>query len=117
MTYNAAGHARVFGCAKARAVELMAAVACTSVVGASPGTTQNDQNIGGNAVFIPCEPDLGYTGVLLETSPTDGRSGEEPFDIVDVPVATIRRLRSAGAEVWPGAWDATRSATAEGWPT
>jgi predicted amidohydrolase len=117
MTYNAAGYARVFGCAKARAVELMCAVACTSVVGASPGTTQNDQNVGGNAVFIPCEPDLGYTGRLLETPATDGRSGEEPFDIVDVPVATIRRLRSAGAEVWPGAWDATRIATAEGWPT
>jgi predicted amidohydrolase len=117
MTYNAAGYARVFGCARARAVELMTAIACTSVVGTSPGTTQNDQNVGGNAVYIPCEPDLGNTGVLLETPATDGQSGEEPFDIVDVPVATIRRLRAAGAEVWPGAWDATRIATAEGWAT
>jgi predicted amidohydrolase len=115
MTYNAAGHARVFGCANARAVELMTAIACTGVVGASPGTTQNGQNVGGNAVYLPCEPDLGYRGVLLETPPTDGRSGEEPFDIVDVPVATIRRLRAAGGEVWPGSWDAAGITTAEGW--
>ena len=115
MTYNAAGYARVFGCAKARAVELMTAIACTSVVGASPGTTQNDQNVGGNAVYLPCEPALGYTGVLLETPPTDGKSGEEPFDIVDVPVATIRRLRAAGGEVWPGSWDAAAVALQEGW--
>lgn len=117
MTYNAAGHARVFGCAKARAVELMCAIACTSVVGASPGTTQNDQNVGATAVYIPCEPALGMTGILLETPPTDGRQGEEPFDIVDIPIATIRRLRAAGAEVWPGAWDAAHIATAEGWPS
>lgn len=117
MTYNAAGHARVFGCAKARAVELMCAVACTGVVGASPGTTQNDQNVSANAVYLPCEPALGYTGVLLDTPPTDGRNGEEPFDIVDLPIGQIRALRAAGAEVWPGAWEATHIETAEGWPT
>jgi predicted amidohydrolase len=117
MTDSAAGHARVFGCAKARAVELMCAVACTGVVGASPGTTQNDQNVSGNAVYIPCEPDLGYTGILLETPPTDGRNGEEPFAIVDLPIATIRRLRAEGAEVWPGAWEAAHIEIAEGWPT
>lgn len=115
MTYNAAGHARVFGCAKARAVELMAAVACTGIVGASPGTTQNDQNVGGNAVFIPCEPALGHRGTLLETRPTDGQNGEEPFDLIDVPIGVIRRLRNAGAEVWPGAWDGAGIATAAGW--
>lgn len=115
MTSSAAGHARVFGCAKARAVELMAAVACTGVVGVSPGTTQNDQNVSGNAVYIPCEPALGHDGVLLETPATDGRAGEEPFDLVDLPIATIRRLREAGAEVWPGAWDGASIVSAEGW--
>ena len=117
MTYNAAGHARVFGCAKARAVELMCAVACTGVVGASPGTTQNDQNVSGNAAYIPCEPALGYTGILLDTLPTNGRNGEEPFDIVDLPIGQIRALRAAGAEVWPGAWEASQIAFEEGWPT
>jgi predicted amidohydrolase len=115
MTYNAAGHARVFGCAKARAVELMAAVACTGVVGASPGTTQNDQNVSGNAVYIPCEPELGYTGVLLQTAPTGGRDGEEPFDVVDVPVGAVRSLRQTGGEVWPGSWDGGHVAIEEGW--
>jgi predicted amidohydrolase len=115
MTYNASGHARVFSCAKARAVELMAAVACTGVIGASPGTTQNDQNVSGNAVYIPCEPALGYTGTLLETQPTDGRAGELLFDIVDLPIATIRQLRRDGAEVWPGAWANPALSIEEGW--
>lgn len=115
MTASAAGHARVFGCAKARAVELMAAIACTGVVGAAPGTTQNDQNVSGNAVFIPCEPALGFTGVLLETPATDGRKGEEPFDVVDVPIGAIRRLREGGGEVWPGAWDGADVASVAGW--
>ena len=117
MTENAAGHARVFSCAKARAVELMAAVACTGVIGASPGTTQNDQNVSGNAVYIPCEPALGYTGTLLETRATDGLAGELLFDIVDLPIATIRQLRRHGAEVWPGAWVNPALAIEEGWPS
>lgn len=117
MTYNASGHARVFSCAKARAVELMAAVACTGVIGACPGTTQNDTNVSGNAVYIPCEPDLGYTGVLLETPASDGQGGELLFDLVDLPLATIRQLRHTGAEAWPGAWANPTLAVEEGWPT
>ncbi len=117
MTSSTAGHARVFGCAKARAVELMAAVACTGVTGASPGTTQNEENVGANAIYIPCEPALGATGILLQSAPTDGRNDEEPFDLVDLPIGQIRRLRAEGAEVWPGAWEATHITTAEGWPT
>jgi predicted amidohydrolase len=116
MTSNASGHARVFGCAKARAVELMAAVACTGVIGVAPGTTQNDSNVSGNAVYIPCEPALGYTGTLLQTPPSDGRAGERLFDIVDLPIATIRQLRQDGAEVWPGAWTNPSLAIEEGWP-
>ena len=115
MTANASGHARVFGCAKARAVELMAAVACTGVIGVSPGTTQNDSNVSGNAVYLPCEPALGYTGTLLETQATDGKAGELLFDLVDLPIATIRQLRAAGAEVWPGAWVEPGLAVEEGW--
>lgn len=117
MTYNASGHARVFACAKARAVELMCVVACTGVIGASPGTTQNDSNVSGNAVYIPCEPALGYTGTLLETPASDGRSGELLFHMVDLPIATIRQLRHAGAEVWPGAWANPTLEIAEGWPS
>lgn len=115
MTAMASGHARVFGCAKARAVELMCAVACTGVVGVAPGTTQNDSNVSGNAAYLPCEPALGYTGVLLETPAVDGLAGEEPFDLVDLPIGAIRALRAGGGEVWPGAWSAGHVRIAQGW--
>jgi len=112
---TASGHRRVFGCARARAVELMCAVACCGVVGVASGTTQNDENVSGNAVYLPCEPALGVTGRLLETPPTDGLDGTEPFDIVDLPVGVIREIRAAGGEVWPGAWSAEHIAIVEGW--
>ncbi len=106
MTDATSGHGRVFGCAKARAVELMCAVACSGVVGSAPGSTQNPRNVSGNAVYLPCEPALGSTGVLLSTPVTDGCAGEEPFDVVDVPLGAIRAIRAGGGEVWPGAWSA-----------
>ncbi|WP_208978991.1 nitrilase-related carbon-nitrogen hydrolase [Stappia stellulata] len=106
MTSSLAGYHRVFGCAKARAVELLGAVAVCGVVGAAPGTTQNDTNVSGAALYLPCEPSLGYTGIGAELAPVDGMAGEEPYLVVDVPVAEIRRLRAGGAEVWPGAWSA-----------
>lgn len=115
MTYTASGHARVFGCAKARAVELMCAVACTGVVGASPGTTQNDQNVSSTAVYLPCEPELGHSGVLLETPATGGLAGEDRLEIVDIPVGALRRLRATGGEVWPGSWSAAHLTISEGW--
>ncbi|WP_417768875.1 nitrilase-related carbon-nitrogen hydrolase [Stappia sp.] len=106
MTSSLAGYHRVFGCAKARAVELMCSVAVCGVVGAAPGTTQNDTNVSGAALYIPCEPSLGYRGVVAEIAPVDGTAGEEPFLVADVPVAAIRELRAGGAEVWPGNWSA-----------
>ena len=106
MTSSLAGYHRVFGCAKARAVELMCSVAVCGVVGASPGTTQNDTNVSGAALYIPCEPALGYRGVVAEIAPIDGTRGEEPLLVADVPVAAIRSLRAGGAEVWPGNWSA-----------
>lgn len=106
MTSSLAGYNRVFGCAKARAVELMCSVAVCGVVGASPGTTQNDSNVSGAALYVPCEPSLGYRGVVAEIAPVGGTRGEEPFLVADVPVAAIRALRAGGAEVWPGHWSA-----------
>ena len=107
MTERRSGHARVFGCAKARAVELMCAVAVTGLVGATPGTTWNPTNVGGCAVYLPCEPSLGYTGVLAETPAVGMHWGEGPFLVApDIPVGAIRALRERGSEVWPGAWSA-----------
>ena len=106
MTEKLSGYHRVFGCAKARAVELMCAVAVCGVVGTSKGTTQNDTNVSGAALYLPCEEQFGFTGIAAEIAPTHGQNGEEPFLIAAVPVAELRHLKSGKAEVWPGAWTA-----------
>lgn len=112
MTYYLSGYSRVFGCAKARAVELMSAVAVTGCVGAAPGTTQNDQNVSGCAVYMPCETELGFTGIHstigpVDTDVVDGNQGDGPFLIArDIPIGVIRQKRAGAAEVWPGAWSA-----------
>lgn len=107
-TEQLSGHSRVFGCAKARAVELMTAVAATGCIGAAPGTTQTPTNVSGAAVYLPCEPSLGHTGVHAETGPYDGAAGGAGPMLVarDVPLGAIRALRGGRAEVWPGAWPA-----------
>jgi len=106
MTEKLSGYHRVFGCAKARAVELMCAVAACGVIGCSKGTTQNDTNVSGAALFLPCEEELGYTGVGGELAPSGGEDGKDLFLVAPVPVAAIRALRGGGAEVWPGSWSA-----------
>ena len=115
MTYLPTGYSRVFGCAKARAIELMCAVAVTGCVGSAPGSTQNDHNYSACAVYLPCETELGSFGVHAETDMTDGAGGEDPFIIArGVPVGAIRDLRAGKAEVWPGAWDAGHVAIIDG---
>lgn len=112
MTEKLSGYHRVFGCAKARAVELMTPVAVCGTVGAAKGTTQMLTNVSGVSLFLPCEEDLGFTGIGAEVRPTGGEGGEEPFGIVKVPVEKIRSLRDGAAEVWPGAWSAEHVAVA-----
>lgn len=106
MTEMLSGYHRVFGCAKARAVELMCAVAVCGVVGASKGTTQNESNVSGAALFLPCEEEFGFTGVGAEIAPTDGKNAEELFLVASVPFQQLLDLKSGKAEVWPGAWSA-----------
>ncbi|MBN9670337.1 nitrilase-related carbon-nitrogen hydrolase [Roseibium aggregatum] len=106
MTEMHSGYHRVFGCAKARAVELMCAVAVCGVVGRSQGTTQNDTNVSGAALYLPCEEEFGYSGIAAEIAPTGGTRGEEPFLIASVPFEKLRDLKTGKAEVWPGAWTA-----------
>jgi predicted amidohydrolase len=115
MTGKLSGYSRVFGCAKARAVELMCAVGATGTTGCAPGTTQNPSNVSACALYVPCEPSLGLTGVLGATPPTGGEeAGDGPLLMVrDIPFAEIRRLRESGAEVWPGAWRADHIAIVE----
>jgi len=106
MTEKLSGYHRVYGCARARAVELMCAVAVCGVVGVSKGTTQNDSNVSGAALYLPCEEELGFSGIGAESEPTDGAQGDDLFLLAHVPVEQLRRLRNGKAEVWPGAWTA-----------
>ncbi|MEP3429490.1 MAG: nitrilase-related carbon-nitrogen hydrolase [Roseibium sp.] len=106
MTEKLSGYSRVFGCAKARAVELMCAVAVCGTVGVSKGTTQNDTNVSGVALYLPCEEEFGFLGIGGEIPATGGEDGEEPFLTARVPVHQLRNLRTGAAEVWPGAWSA-----------
>ncbi|WGF86198.1 nitrilase-related carbon-nitrogen hydrolase [Marinivivus vitaminiproducens] len=106
MTERLAGWARVFTCAKARAVELMSAVGVVGCIGSvEPGNAR--PNVSGAAIYVPCEEALGMTGVLAEIAPTEAVEGPGPLLVVPaLPIGTIRALRAGRAEVWPGRWEA-----------
>lgn len=107
MTEKLSGYSRVFGCAKARAVELMSVVATVGCIGRAGGRAERGGNVSGAAVYAPCEEQLGYVGVLGETPPRAEAEDEGPLLIVrGIPIAEIRALRDGKAEVWPGAWKA-----------
>ncbi|RDD63114.1 nitrilase-related carbon-nitrogen hydrolase [Ferruginivarius sediminum] len=106
MTERLSGHYRVHSCARARAVELQAAVLAVGVIGDAATGRPRDGNTGGAAVYVPSEPDLGYTGVRDEIAPAAEVEGGGPVLVSDIPVNRIRALREGAAEVWPGAWTA-----------
>ncbi len=107
MTAKPSGYHRVFGCAKARAVELMCTIAACGTTGTAINTTQNPTNYSGCAVYIPCEPDLGHNGIFAMTPPDGDDGGDGPILLAhNVPVGKIRQLREGDAEVWPGNWSA-----------
>ena len=103
------GYYRVFGCAKARAIELQTVVCAVGAVGTPLGDPAVDTVVGGAAAFQPCEAALGYTGVAAALEPHAAAAGLSPMLYAQqLPVGECRRLRHGGAEaeVWPGAWSA-----------
>jgi len=104
MTERLSGHHRVHACARARAVELQAAVAVVGCIGDVATGRLPGGNTGGAAVYLPCEPALGHTGMLAEVPPAHAVEGPGPSLVARVPTGTLRRLRQGAAEVWPGAW-------------
>ncbi len=103
------GYYRVFGCAKARAIELQTVVCAVGAVGTPLGHPATDTVVGGAAAFVPCEATLGSIGVAAALEPHAATSGLSPLLIAPhLPVGLCRRLRhgAAEAEVWPGAWTA-----------
>ncbi len=96
------GCSRVLACARARAVELFAAVAVAGGIGTVPVPPERP-NVSAAALFVPCEMALGGTGVWAELEPAAATDGDGPLLIArDVPLGRLRRLRERGAEVWPG---------------
>ena len=103
MTKKLAGYHRVFDCAKARAIELQAAIGVCGVIGGGPN---REKNISGASFFLPCEEQFGHTGILAHMPPGYETPDAGPLLISELPLGRIRALRQSGAEVWPGAFDA-----------
>lgn len=107
MTSKLSGFHRVFGCARARAIELMTTVCAVGAIGVPERLTRRESNTSAAAAFLPCEEVLGSTGVPAALSPTARTTGAGPMLIAsDLPIGLVRSLRRGKAEVWPGAWPA-----------
>ncbi len=110
MTSKTAGYYRVFGCAKARAIELQAAIAVVGPVGRAGENKLNRTQFSSAAAFYqPCEEPLGHTGVLKETAVSNGANLgtlSNELLIARFDIGQIRELRHGSAEVWPGGWSA-----------
>lgn len=106
-TGRLAGYHRVFSCAKARAVELQAAVAVCGTIGAAAYGEDRSGTVSGCSLFLPCEERLGSHGRAAEIPPIADHDGPGPLLLADVPLAALDALRGGDAEVWPGAWDAS----------
>jgi predicted amidohydrolase len=93
------GYFRVFGCAKARAIELQTVVCAVGAVGSPLGHPVLDSVVGGAAAFLPCESSLGYNGIAAASEPHAASTGLSPFLIAyDLPVGPCRRIRHGAAE-------------------
>ncbi len=102
MTGQLSGYHRVFDCAKARAIELFAAVAAVGAIGEM--AQGQGGNCSGAALFLPCEMHLGASGRAAEIAPQSSADGPGPMLVAEVPVAALRRARRH-AEAWPGPFD------------
>jgi predicted amidohydrolase len=106
MTEKLAGFHRVNSCARARAVELQAAVLVCGCIGDAATGKPREGNTGGATVYLPSEPDLGHVGVAADTGAMARSDGTGPLLVHRIPLAQIAALRAGRAEVWPGAWNA-----------
>ena len=103
MTEKRSGFHRVFGCARARAVELMTTVCAVGCLGTAAGTPTRAPTSAVAAAFLPCEEGLGATGVAAELAPADSCDGSgtaadrpRPADRADSRAAYGRRRGLAG---------------------
>jgi predicted amidohydrolase len=104
------GYYRVFGCAKARAIEMQTAVCVVGAIGSPLGHPAYDTVLGGAAAYVPCEAALSPTGIAAALEPHAAASGLSPVLYATLAPAAYRRIRHGGAEaeVWPASWPANR---------
>lgn len=107
MTKKLAGYHRVYDCAKARAIELQAAIGVCGAIGNAPG---RNPNISGAAFYVPCEEEFGHTGTLASLPPVYDAPEAGLLLVAKLPLGAIRAMRKGGAEVWPGAFSAAQIA-------
>jgi len=103
------GYNRVFGCARARAIELQTAVCVLGAVGVPFGLPLTDTGVGGASVFLPCDVAVSLDGVHATlASQTAAMMTDHVLVATDIPVGACRRLRNgqAEAEVCPALWNA-----------
>jgi predicted amidohydrolase len=109
MTDTLSGYHRVFGCAKARAVEAQAAVCAVGTIGDTPYRTEPEANISGAAVYLPCEEYLGQTGSFAFLPPRNSDPGAGSVLIAEaIPLDELRRSRAGASDVWRGVWSADK---------
>jgi hypothetical protein len=108
MTSLRSGYNRVFGCARARAIELATVVAAVGARGSYLHPAGDPvTNHSGASVFLPCEAALGFDGLGPALAPADGGTDDGPLLIASgLPIEHCRTLRAGAAEVWPGPWTA-----------
>lgn len=102
------GYNRVFGCARARAIELQTVICVLGAVGVPFGAALTDTGVGGASVFTPCDVDVSLDGIHAAIAPqTAAMLTDHVLVAVDIPVGACRRLRNghAEAEVCPATWD------------
>lgn len=106
-TEKKSGYHRVFTCARARAVETMAAVAAVGCTGRFMRNGKIEvMSHGGAAVYVPSETRFGSDGIFAELPGRAKQRGEGKLLVAkDIPLGEIRKCRKSGAEVWPGPWD------------
>lgn len=105
MTQTLAGYYRVFSCARARATELLAAVAAVGCIGRVLAGTRHSPCVSGAAMYLPCDMSIEARGIAAEIPPVADCVDAGPLMVIrDLPLTHMRALRRSGAEVWPGAW-------------
>ena len=103
------GYNRVFGCARARAIELQTVVCAVGAVGVPLGSPLTDTGVGGASVFLPCDVSVSLDGVMAALLPQPAAAYTDPIlSVSHIPVGLCRRIRngSAEAEVCPALWNA-----------